>query len=188
MTTVNNLELRQPKHHPLREFALTKLSQTIRDEVKIALRSQELALHPERRIAIDVDPLKAIIDYDEFLCHPDCSIARNEAVNGSDIDIGLVVLDKVAPAADQLRFINALRSQGFSVYHEIEVEAGGDVLSRLVSNGAGVLSPEVTEAGKELTKRKDQIISFETRDMLESEISPDSQESWVYLAGYKIGN
>jgi len=44
-------------------------------EIKVAQRIAYLQEHPEKRIRIDGQPLKSIISYDRFLCHPNSSIA-----------------------------------------------------------------------------------------------------------------
>lgn len=90
---------------------------------KIAKRQKLLKKHPEMRIDVDAAQLRSIVDYDYFYCSPFSSVARGQAIKGSDIDGGLVITSAEAPFQAQMQFIETLRSQGFDVYHESEVQA-----------------------------------------------------------------
>lgn len=103
--------------------ALDVLLQFPLNEKKVAERRTLLLERPELRLQVNTDPLRSIIDYSAFKCNPRCSIARNDAIEGSDVDGGLVVLREETPIESQLAFIEELRTQGFDVYHPTEEEA-----------------------------------------------------------------
>eukprot|EP01047_Picozoa_sp_COSAG01_P000052 COSAG01_NODE_1_length_100484_cov_170.446142_52_plen_170_part_00 len=92
---------------------------SIRDRRKMYERRQILKANPELRKNIDIGSLNLSVSFN-FYCHPDCSIARNTAIQGSDIDGGVVVLHKPCSEADQLKFVEELRRQGFDVFHKCE--------------------------------------------------------------------
>jgi hypothetical protein len=98
------------------------LSNTIRNQRKTDQRAQLLKEHPEKRMRIKTNSLRQIIDYKDFKCHPQCSIARDQAIQGSDIDGALVILKNEVPEEKQIEFIAELRKQGFSVFHHSEVQ------------------------------------------------------------------
>ncbi len=92
------------------------------DEEKASARKKMLAEHPEARITVNTKELKKIVDFIDFKCHPKCSIARNEAIKGSDIDAGIVVTSEPVSVEQQLAFVTELRNQGFAVNTQAEYE------------------------------------------------------------------
>lgn len=111
------------------------LYNTLRDRQKMANRKKFIDEHPEARVSIDTDKLKAIIDYQDFKCHPQCSIARDEAIAGSDIDGALVVLRNEVSIEQQLAFVEELRRQGFNAFHPLEVQKREQQVNQAVANG-----------------------------------------------------
>lgn len=89
---------------------------------KVEQRRLHLATYPGDRIRINYPRLKSVIDYADFKCSPLSSIARDEAIKGSDIDGGLIILKEPVSKDAQLAFVRELRTQGFSAYLESEVD------------------------------------------------------------------
>ncbi len=87
------------------------------DRKKWSTREQLLLSSPELAISVDTLALKKIIPYKRFLCHPYSSVALGHAKRGSDIDGGLVILEKSFGTKTQFSFVKELRHQGFDVYH-----------------------------------------------------------------------
>ena len=83
---------------------------------KIEERTKLLQKHPELRIKINIKPLRQLVDFLEFKCVTDSSIARDLAIKGSDIDCGLVVSKDEVSVEKRLTFVSTLREQGFSAY------------------------------------------------------------------------
>lgn len=77
------------------------------------VRLMEFSQHPKRQIIINTASLKSIIQYDEFLCYPHCSVDRHQARHGSDINDGLVVTSASVGLEQQRGFIAELERQGF---------------------------------------------------------------------------
>ena len=105
---------------------------------KIPGRQALLAAHPELRRRVRLEPLREIIDFVDFRCARRCSIARDEAIPGSDIDAGLVITREPTTFEQQLAFLAELRLQGFTVSHPQEVadaEAVRDTTSVLGPGG-----------------------------------------------------
>lgn len=84
-------------------------------EKEITRRAQ-LKANPELKLRLNLQGLRKIIDFQDFLCHPRCSIARDEAIEGSDIDSGMIITVCEVDEIKQLEFVKELRRQGFSVY------------------------------------------------------------------------
>jgi hypothetical protein len=91
-------------------------------EMKVEQRINYLRDNPNARITIDPTPLKEIIAYDRFVCHPNSSIAFDRAIKGSDIDEALVITDESVSYTQKRMFTEALKSQGFRVLHPEEVQ------------------------------------------------------------------
>lgn len=76
--------------------------------------------HPELRKRLDFLRLKQVLDYIDFKCSPLSSVARDEAIAGSDIDGGMVItIDKPTDEQKQT-FIEEIRRQGFTAYSPLE--------------------------------------------------------------------
>lgn len=99
----------------IQEHCSKILANTLRDKEKMRLRLKHLSEHPEDRIKIDTAKLKDIVDYEMFLCHPQCSIAENRAIRGSDVDRGLVISKEIVSEENMRRFVTELIAQGFDV-------------------------------------------------------------------------
>lgn len=144
-----------------------------------------LQKHPERRIQVDTAPLKAIIDYSDFKCHPKSSVARGEAIRGSDIDAGVVILrsrlDLETQTERELAFVEELRRQGFDVYHPREVEEIAAVYDRASEREAYMMK-------KQVQRMVDHIIRFHTAIELEAmrRMNPQSLEGLIGLAGTRV--
>ncbi len=100
----------------VREMSKKVLHNTMRDTDKMAKRFEYLKEHPEDKIHIRTKNLKEIVDFNSFWCHPDCSVGRNQAVRGSDIDGGIVVTNQPTTPEERQLFVNELRLQGFSCF------------------------------------------------------------------------
>lgn len=118
----------------LEDEASVDLKYMIHNPDKEGERKQLLRERPERRIVVQAKPLRSIVKYDLFKCHPMCSIARGEAVrydstdlqqyrysHWSDIDGGLVVTRLPVDTFVQSQFAAELRRQGFRAFTAQEV-------------------------------------------------------------------
>ena len=143
------------------------MSASVRDHAKIKARKELLAAHPERQLKVDTSALKGIERFAEFLCHSECSIARGEAIRGSDIDMGLIVSKTPISQSQQAAMVRELRAQGFVAYHASE------------------LSPAEPAYPEELL----QVIEFKTHDELQTLYQTRGvlpREVQSYVAGYRI--
>ncbi|MDO8571727.1 MAG: hypothetical protein Q7R79_03535 [bacterium] len=151
---------------------------------KANLRKQYLNKNPERKRAVNPIPLRQILPYLAFTCHPGCSIARGQAIEGSDIDRGLVLLPPgIHHAKREMAFIRELRGQGFSVYHETEWQKVREQLNNISTAEAvaqGVLTRDVETRIK--------MVHFVSLDRL-CELrgnAPEDMDILIALAGYNI--
>jgi hypothetical protein len=153
----------------------------------MAERTRQLSDHPEKRIRIGVQQLRSIIDYDNFLCHPDCSVARDEAVVDSDIDGGLVVLEEPVSTVDEVRFVGVLRQQGFRAYHQIEIDVAREEEKAALADPGATVSQIMAGLGA-LTEMSSARVSFRTRADIEESLDRGvlDSDAYVYLAGTPI--
>jgi len=136
---------------------------TPQDVRKMIGRRRLLQRFPELGLSVATDPLKRIIAYDKFLCHPTCSIARGDAQRGSDIDCALVVTGGEEPIEKQIRFVEELRRQGFVAVHPSEDENGLDSEGKII------------------------FLSRERLESMNARTSGDWYKAWlVFLAGFEI--
>lgn len=179
----NRDRVRDRKGETLWERCFDALSKTTRSKVKMEARSKLLQERPEERRHIDSSKLKTIIDYESFKCHPQSSIARDEAIQGSDIDGALVVSRNEVPIEQQLAFVQELRNQGFSAAHQIEIDAfNQNKLPESVVNLDELLSMVCQKSDAENT-----IINFATiAEMEELTSKKFNNKVWIYVAGYSI--
>lgn len=154
-------------------------SVAVKNHTKIAARRKLLCEQPYLRIWVDEERLRAIIPYELFYCHPTCSIARKEAIVGSDIDKGLVVVPEGTTIDQECAFVRELRSQGFNTYHQVEYEAA---YARWRENPDGAPIFEGLER-----------IHFATRAALQKmkseAMATRKTGNWqllIYLAGYPV--
>lgn len=94
----------------------------MKEREKALLRKKLLQQKPSLINKIITNKLKIIINYLEFKCGKNSSVARNEAIKGSDIDGGLVICKKPINAVKRLLFVKELRRQGFEAYCVDEYE------------------------------------------------------------------
>lgn len=171
------------------DIARSILMKNIHSQEKVEERERFLVEHPESRIRVDTTKLKAIMAYEEFKCHPNSSVARDQAVRGSDIDVAVVITSEPTSLEQQMNFVQALRGQGFDVYHPQETELAKKELSDF-SIGRG--RQEDLERLHELTKRKVSselnTIRFFTREELEKldEEKPNNPAVLVSKGGVSI--
>ncbi len=169
------------------------LSHTARDREKEQLRVLELRDHPERRIRPDVERLKDIVPFREMRVHPHCSVARDEAVPGSDLDGCLVIADEPVPHEIQREFVEELRRQGFSASTEaetIELQDMVDALRPPTPKGSEfvTVTPEYVDLVRQMLRAEGEVVLFGTRaEVLEyCRQDPTARESSIYLAGKAI--
>jgi hypothetical protein len=109
---------------------------------KLEDRKALLEAHPELRRRINFEPLRQIIDIVSFKCVHRSSIARDQAIEGSDIDGGLVVLREPVGQEAEMAFIEELRAQGFDVYHPSEAAAAKAAFDQAIEHGLKYNDPE----------------------------------------------
>lgn len=163
--------------------------------VKVEERKKLLAEHPELRIRIGTQPLKQIIDYQVFKCARNCSIPKDMAIKGSDIDGGLVITQKQTELKVRLDFVAELRRQGFSAFDESEYERAfkeeEDFAAQKKDNYSDLKDRETLHR---LIENKTQalvaMVRFYTEDQIEEFIKtrnfPNRSVWGVYFAGYDI--
>jgi len=143
------------------------MSNSVRDHNKMKARVTLLTAQPSKKITVDTGILKGITSFDEFLCHAECSIARGEAIEGSDIDMGLFVSKTPIPSRQQVALVAELRAEGFVVFHPSELH----------------------RADPEYPEKALQVIEFKTHAELESQYKHNGilhREVQCYIAGYRI--
>lgn len=179
MSNWNESYLYRSAPKDLRKECLDMLMESMSNPYKVSERENLLQDHPEYRLTVDTEKLKVIIDYDDFKCHPKCSIAKNRAIKGSDIDAGVVVLKEPVSEETELAFIEELRRQGFEVYHQKEYEASKEEYER--TNDLSLINVK--------NRRDSRIIHFYTKAQLEEMVKQnpfDIPDTMVYLAGTSI--
>ena len=145
-----------------------------------------LTEHPELRLRINLDPLRLIIDFAAFKCMPGSSIARDEAIMGSDIDGGLVVLRRPTHVESEIAFVDELRAQGFNVYHPTEAAAAEVACEEGLARGiirtdwAGYKKLNHAYVERDLNK-----IVFVTEEELQA-ADPFRPPGKTYFYGYSI--
>jgi hypothetical protein len=156
-------------------------------------RKKLLENRPNLRISINTDDLKRIINYSMFKCARDSSVARNEAIMGSDIDGGLVITDKKISRRQRLSFINELRSMGFSVYDISEYQQAERTLTNFVKQCRGSFNPEQLNKLHELVSQKVDAQCGLIHFFSEAEIKkfkifgfPETGIKQIYFHGYSI--
>jgi hypothetical protein len=155
---------------------------------KINLRESLLQENPELKIRIDLEKLKSIIDFHDFKCSPNCSIASDRAIKGSDIDGGLVISIEKSNIEEEMLFIQELRSQGFDIYHLAEYLKAKKKYESLPD------SEKLSEIGDILRKdyhAKDhyiQFVSYKTAEKVANSDKLPNNSDWIYmyLAGSSI--
>jgi hypothetical protein len=153
---------------------------------KLAGRRALLAAHPELRVRVDTEPLRRIIGYAAFKCVNGSSIARDEAIRGSDIDGGLVVLREPTSLDTEMMFIDELRRQGFNVYHSAEAAAANTDFEAAIARGMLSSDPARFDALNHAHNEKDlNRINFMTEDILRA-ASPFANPGKTYWYGYEI--
>ncbi len=154
--------------------------------LKASNRREYLKSHPEDVRTITIEPLRQILPYLEFKCHPLCSVARGEAIADSDIDEGVVVLPRGGHhKRREYAFIKELRRQGYDVYHDDEWQELGEQIQSASKPMPAKLAWEFLEkAGKMELQR----IQFLTLDELRARSKKDSDVMpvLIFLAGYNI--
>lgn len=87
---------------------------------KNASRAELLRQRPELRRRVDLEACRRVIDFKDFRVSPRCSIARDQAIEGSDLDGGVVVVTETVSENQEYAFIEELRKQGFAACHVSE--------------------------------------------------------------------
>jgi hypothetical protein len=153
---------------------------------KLEERRALLAEHPELRLRVNLEPLRCIIDFAAFKCVGGSSVARDEAIQGSDIDCGLVVLHEPTAVESEIAFVSELRAQGFDAYHPTEVATAKAAYEEGVARG--VVSTdwgEYQRLNHEYTRRDLSRIDFIAEDVLR-DASPFVPPGKTYAYGYSI--
>lgn len=158
---------------------------TAHDPAKKEARRQRLAAHPEERVTLDRSRLHASVPFpfQRFVCHPGSSIARGEAVTGSDIDFGLVISDHPVPEEQQAAFVEVLRTQGFTTHTEAEFRA--------VKEAIQTHAPNHLQAHVAYNEIYDSVIRFRTVSGMEERIASQADPlldplNVLYLGGAQL--
>jgi hypothetical protein len=162
----------------------TRLGATIRSESKMWERTRLLAEQPHLRRRIATASLRQIIDFVDFRCHPQCSVARDEAIAGSDIDCGLVITAEPTGTDEQLAFVGELRQQGFEAYHPVEFENVDTQYNQMVAAGVSYFDPSYQELFTAHMAREFGQIHFTS--LSEAPALPPGPIRDTYLAGFSI--
>lgn len=112
---------------------------------KNAERRALLKEHPELRIRVNTKKLREIIDFADFRCDINCSVARDEAITGSDIDNGTVYTSRPTIKEQEIIFVQELRNQGFTAYHPQEYQTFLDEYNSLLLEDKLSLVAELTK-------------------------------------------
>jgi hypothetical protein len=114
----NYLPLIERRKMSFRDGLVNGIVNKDKNEQRVALLKQ----HPERRRRVDLDACRAVVDFIDFRVSPTCSIARDQPVKGSDLDGGVVVVNKAVPTSQQQAFVAELREQGFTACTKSEYD------------------------------------------------------------------
>lgn len=178
--------IRQPNPY-IKERSREILSHTLRDREKMSARREHLKSHPEDRIKVDKWKLKDIVNFIDFKCHPDCSVAQGTAVKHSDIDLGLVICRKPVDQETQQKFIDELRFQGFDVCSEQELLSAKETETLLRHHDQKHLTTELMAAITDRVKKENQVIRFRTKQQcIQMTREPLNSLTAVYVAGKSI--
>jgi hypothetical protein len=103
-----------------------------RSEKKLK-RQRFLAENPEARIEIDTQELYQILQIDYVMkCARDSSVARGQAIQGSDIDGAVIITEKEVPPDTQDRITSSLKAKGFSVTYPHEVQKAEELVNKTI--------------------------------------------------------
>jgi hypothetical protein len=155
-------------------------------------RKTLLAQRPDLKLRIDAAPLRQIINFVDFKCSPYSSIARDEAIVGSDIDGGVVVSKDQTTPDQELSFVKALRAQGFEAYHEIEVAEAEQRVDEELEAEQHKLFSDVSKPLRDLMRKASLMdmskIVFYSEEALRGIIASGNLEMPIpiYLAGFRI--
>lgn len=98
---------------------------------KIEKRLDYIRAHPDAVIRVNPEQLYSILGVDYAMrCARDCSVAGDRAIQGSDIDGGVIITEDEVPLEKQHAIIAHLRATGFDVYHPIESDAAKQELDQ----------------------------------------------------------
>jgi len=150
---------------------------------KIEARRALLAEKPELRLRVQLPLLRNIVDFADFKCAKGSSVARDEAIRGSDIDGGIVVLHEAIETEVELSFVNALREQGFTVYHPVETEAATAAYNDAILRAAG--QTEIDTLLHASVQAEVSRIRFYTADELHA-ANPRINPGLTYRHGFSI--
>lgn len=103
-------------------------------EQKEKERKMLLDKYPDLRRRVQTEKLKEIVDYEYFKCVWGSSVAKDLAIEGSDIDGGVVVTDREVSEEERLAFVLELRNQGFSAYDITEAREAKRAVDQAVKN------------------------------------------------------
>src|SRR3990167_2186606 len=81
--------LMSPETNEMSDFDSRR--EQLRRSQMIAQRRELLRLHPELHRTLDLEKLRQVVDFDEIRVAAGSSVARNEAIEGSDIDGAMVI-------------------------------------------------------------------------------------------------
>lgn len=150
--------------------------------MKVRKRTRDIEENPGIKISINTEKLKQILDYDELKCHPHSSVARDQAIKGSDIDGGIIITKQRGTLDQELSFVQELRNQGFSVFHKKEYEEFKADYDQAEKQAQKELIPDLVE--RELNQ-----IGFYTKEELEDMLKDGlTSPTIIYLAGARIGS
>lgn len=154
------------------QTACEELARTPRNTDKMSARRALLEDHPELRIRMDNAALQQIVPFLSFRCHPYCSVARDQAIKGSDIDRAVVIVQEMPGIEAREAFVGELRKQGFTAYtHE----------------DAYVIGQAKGDAS--LWKAQGAVIDFRTLSEVEESLRthPLDGKNLSIIAGYEVG-
>jgi hypothetical protein len=165
------------------ERCARNLSGTTRSLAKMATREAFLQENPQARIRPNTTRLQAVVPYTAFRCHPDCSVARHTAIEGSDIDGGIVVTTEPMTPQQQLAFVEELRAQGFTATTQQEAD---ETKAKTESGDYIAGSVESSEAIKQKVRADLSKIRFMSHEEAERNIAETPWNVEVLIAGAEV--
>lgn len=119
---------------------------------KDILKERIFEANPSARLQVDTARLREIVDFEEIKVARNSSIAKGNAMQGSDLDDGLVITTDVVSEKTQERFVQELKNQGFITYTTRQY----------------LRAEEANEqSSTDLRRMKGKIINFFTREEIE---------------------
>jgi len=163
--------LMSPETNEMSDFDSRR--EQLRRSQMIAQRRELLRLHPELHRTLDLEKLRQVVDFDEIRVAAGSSVARNEAIEGSDIDGAMVITRRPVKLISRLRFVRELRLQSFRAADISELQAAARRYERKSSSrpdDSWFLSEEHRELFRQKEEAEATLVRFYSRRQIQTHL------------------